>query len=95
MHLDLPHPGKEDAGILRVHRKPRASCIFVGKQNSFPVLAAIRGAVDTTLLLRSRHPTQGTDKNNVGVLGMNDDTADTAGFAQTDVGPCFTSIHDL
>src|SRR5439155_1478106 len=51
VELELPHPGEQDARVVRVHGDVRGARVPVHEQHPLPRLAAVRGAVDAALFL--------------------------------------------
>src|SRR5579871_1832793 len=95
MHLRLPHPGEQRVRIVRVHRKPGAPYILAGEENSIPVRTAIAGSVNPALLLRTGHAAQDAGENDIRIVGVNHDSADSSAVLETHVGPGLAGIDRL
>ena len=88
----LPHPGEEDAGVVRVHDDVGGAGVLVHEENALPVFAAVFGAIDAALLLRAVGVTKRCDQNVVGVGGVDDDASDAPGLVEPHMLPGFARV---
>src|SRR5580700_3934752 len=95
MHFQLPHPGKEHAGIVGIHGKARASDVLSRKKHTFPMLAAVKGSEHAAFLLRSSRATKRTSENDIGIRGADDNSANPPSLLQPHIRPCLTRIGGL
>src|ERR1700721_971394 len=95
VHFHLPHARKQRPRILGVHADSRTSGVFIDKEHALPGFAAIFRAKDTALLLRTAQPPQGADIDAIGILRIDHNASDAAGFVETHVGPRFPSVRGL
>src|SRR5580700_526943 len=95
MHFQLPHPGKEHAGIVGIHGKARASDVLSRKKHTFPMLAAVHGPEHAAFLLRSGRTTKRTSENDIGIRRADDNSADPPSLLQPHIRPCLTRIGGL
>ena len=93
LDIDLPHSGEERLRIVCIHVKPRAAGVIVlTLQHLHPVLAAIGAAIHTTFQVRLKGLAYGAGKDNVRIVGINDDVADVAGQRQAHVPPSASGV---
>src|SRR5580698_7645358 len=79
-------------GIVRVHREARAANVFSSKQDALPVAAAVGGAEDAAVWLRSGGATENAGENDIGIGRVNDDAPDASALGQAHVRPGFAGV---
>src|SRR4029077_1446738 len=72
-----------------------ATGVFIFIKNFLPCLAAVGGAKDAALGIRTVRMTQGGYKNDIRIFGIDDDPADGAAVMQPDVLPRLASVERL
>src|SRR4029077_13962288 len=82
-------------GVAGIERDVNPAGVLVLVNNLLPVLAAVGRAEDATLGVRPKRMTQGSDKDDIGILGVNDPLADGSGIGQTCVLPGLAAIRRL
>ena len=87
VNFELPHAGKQDAGIVGIHGHVRATRVFVEKQGLFPGFSSVGGAEDAALRLRPIGVAERAGEHDVWIPRIDDDIADTASFLETHRGP--------
>jgi hypothetical protein len=80
---------------VRIHGKTRTADVLSSKKHTFPVLATVHRAEDAAFLLRASRASKRAGKNNIGIRGMNDDSADAAGLRQPLLDQVFPASVDL
>src|SRR5262249_11900666 len=85
----------EDVRLLRVDCDVDEAGVLVEELDLLPGLAAVRGLVDTALLVRPPETSQGGNVDGVWVLRVNDDAADVVRFLQAHVLPGFAAVGGL
>ena len=93
--LERPHPGEEDARVLRVHRDVGAAGVLVGEERLGPGLAAVGGAEDAALLLRAVGVAERARQHDVGILRVDHEARDAAGLLQAHERPGLAGVHGL
>ena len=78
---------------MRIEGDVDASGVFIFVENFLPGLAAVGGAEDAALGVRSIGMAEGGYENDVGVIGIDDDFADGARVAESDVFPTFAGVE--
>ena len=91
----LPHGREDDVRIVRVRRQINRARVLVLVENLGPRLAAIGGAKNSPLLIRSEGMTKGRDQNDVGIFRIDDHRADLPGVFQADVLPGLARVQRL
>ena len=95
LQLELPHPGVQDPGVVRVHDQVRGAGVFVHEQDVFPGLATVHGPVDAALRLGGVGVAQRRRVNDVRVRRMDDDPADPRGRVEAHVLPGLPGVGGL
>ena len=85
--IDLPEGGVEDARVGRIHHEVRRAGLVVDEQHLLPALAAVKGAEDAAVRVRSPHMALRCHVDNVGVPRVDADAGDLLGVLKTDVRP--------
>src|SRR5437899_730409 len=66
--------------------------MIVEVKNFFPVLAAIASAENAALRIFAVRMAESSDEHDIGIRGMDDDSADVTRVFQSNVIPCFAGI---
>src|SRR5205807_6649354 len=74
--IDLPQGSKERVGVVRIKNYVDSAGLVVFEQHLLPGGAAIGGAKQAAFFIRPISMAQGRNKNDVGVLGIDDHRAD-------------------
>ncbi len=91
----LPERGKQNIRIVRIEGHVDASGILILIKNFFPGLAAIERAKNAAFGVRPVGMAEGRHKNDVWIVGIDDDFADGAGIAQANVLPGLARVERL
>src|SRR6185437_11809903 len=83
----LPHPRKQDAGVVWIHGQIAAACILVDEKRFLPSFPAVRGAKHSTLRLRAIRRPERACENDVRIARINNHVGDAAGVFQAHVRP--------
>ena len=95
LQLEVPHPGVQDPGVVRVHDQVRSPGVLVHEQDVFPGLAPVRGPVDAALRLRGVGVAQRGRVHDVRVRRMDGDPADPRGRVEAHVFPGLPGVGGL
>ncbi len=77
--LHVPEGGEEDAGVARIHREVDAAGVLRDVEDPLPAVAAIGGAIDAPLRLRTVGVAQSAGEDDVGVPRVDLDASDASG----------------
>ena len=90
--VGLPDRGVEDARVSGVHGQVHGAGFFAAVEHFVPGVAAVSGAEDAALGVGSEDVAQGCHVDQIGVLRVDADFADVAGFFEADVAPARTAV---
>src|SRR5437016_1782960 len=88
----FPHCGEEDVGILRIENDVDAAGAVVEVENFLPGFAAVAGAEDAALVVRTVGMAESGYKSDIGIRRMDDDLADVARVFQPNVVPGLAAV---
>src|SRR5258708_7001614 len=89
----LPERGEQNIGIVRVEGYVDAAGVLIFIEDLLPGLAAIGGAEDTALGVRSIGMAESSYEDYVWVAGVDDDLADGTAVAQSNVLPGLAAVE--
>ena len=92
---ELPHPGEQDPGVVRVHHQVGGAGLLVHEQHPLPAFPAVGGPVDAALRLRGVGVAERSRIDDVGVRGVDEDPGDPGGRPEAHVGPAFPGVGGL
>src|SRR5256885_682559 len=93
---EIPHRSVDSLGLLATHGDEPATRGTVGPgENFLPVLASVRGLINTALVIVIPQVTSGADINAVTVLGIDQDLCNVLSVLQTNVGPVLSAVGGL
>ena len=95
LDIHVPHAREQLARVGGIHVELGTAGVLVDKQHALPVLAAVHGAIDAALLLRSVGMAQRARQHHVRVLRVHDDLADAAGLLQAHARPRASRVGGL
>ena len=91
----MPRAGKQELRMTGTNCQIRDADFWTLIENFGPMLSAVDGFVDATLLVRTVDMSQSADIDESRVLRVDDDPADMARVLQSDVEPASTAIDGL
>ena len=92
---ELPHAGIQVAGLLRVHSQVAATGVLVHEQDSLPVLAAIGGLVDASLVVGVPKMARDADIEGIAVVRVDQDLGHALGVFEAHVLPVLAAVGGL
>ena len=93
--LQLIERRVEHIGVGRVHREVERAGPIALVQDLLPGLATVLRAIDAPLGVGPEDVAHGCHEHDVGILGVDADLRDVAGFLEPHVGPCLSAIGRL
>ena len=93
--LQLIERRVEHIGVGRVHREVERAGPIALVQDLLPGLATVLRAIDAPLGIGPEDVAHGCHEHDVGILGVDADLRDVAGFLEPHVGPCLSAIGRL
>src|SRR5438132_1325431 len=87
--------GQERLGIAGTHLQFDDAGPVIDKQHLLPRLAAVGRLEETAFLVGAVEPAERADVDDVGVLRMDDDTADLEALLEAHVLPRLAAVHRL
>src|SRR5262249_18136700 len=91
--FDLPHTGKEDVWIVRIHGHVAAAGVFIHEKGPLPGLAAVSGTKDAALRLRAISVAHGAGEYRVGIVRINNYIGNAASLLQAHLRPGLARIR--
>src|SRR4029453_14811560 len=92
---NTPGAGDESCWVLDGHLEAGTARVLIDEERMLPGLAAVFGAKNTAVFLRTRGTAQRTHEHDVFIGWIHDDRADAAGLSKTHVRPRFARIGGL
>src|SRR6188472_4027461 len=80
---------------MRIEHDINPTGVLVFRENFGPRFPAVAGSKNSTFLIWTKGMSKCGDEDNVGIVWMDDERADLAGIAQSDIFPVLSRIHRL